>query len=61
MQHEKMRIGNGHAIVSIDIKIEYNNFTAYTVCMLLLLFLFKQIIYFCSSAYKRYGFVTINL
>ena len=32
-------------LVSIDIKIENNNFTADTDCMLLLLFLFKQIIY----------------
>ena len=32
-------------LVSIDIKMEYNNFTADTDCMLLLLFLFKQIIY----------------
>ena len=44
-------------LVSIDIKIEYNTFTADTDCMLLLCKLFIL----CSSAYKRYGFVTINL
>ena len=39
-------------LVSIDIKIENNNFTADTDCMLLLLFLFKQIIYSCSLFIK---------
>ena len=40
---EQMRIGTSYA--SIDILIEYNNFTTDTDCMLLLLFLFKQIMY----------------
>ena len=49
-------------LVSIDIKIEFKNFSEDTNCMLLLLFLFlSKLFILCSSAYKRYGFVTINL
>ena len=48
-------------LVSIDIKIEYSNFTADTDCMLLLLFLFKaNYLFFVYLLIKRYGFVTIN-
>ena len=40
---KQKRIGTSHA--SIDIIIEHSKFTTDTDCMLLLLFLFKQIIY----------------
>ena len=40
---KQKRIGTSHA--SIDIIIEYSKFTTDTHCMLLLLFLFNQIIY----------------
>ena len=50
-----------HASIYRQKKKDNNNFTADTDGMLLLLFLFKQIIILCSSAYKRYSFVTVNL
>ena len=47
--------------VSIDIKIENNNFTTDTdVCYFYYSFLSKLFI-LCSPAHKRYDFVTINL
>ena len=45
MQHETNENMDSVMLVSIDIKIENNNFTADTDCMLLLLFLFKQFFY----------------
>ena len=58
---KQMRIGT-IMLVSIDIKIENNNFTTDTDCMLLLLFHFLgKLFILCSPAHKRYGFVTINL
>ena len=48
-------------LVSIDIQIENNNFTADTDCMLLLLCFLNKSFILCSSANERTGFVTINL